>query len=84
VILHTLGAILSYQSTLGTIFARIFREFAEIFRDFAAIFTDFAQISADFQGFCTDFHQIRTFGDALASPAFLPPTPLFEDLLTCY
>jgi len=42
------GAILSNQTTLGTIFARGSMEFAQFFRDFANIFIDFAQIFTDF------------------------------------
>jgi len=38
VFLQTLGAIFSNQTTLGIIFARIFRDFAQIFKDFARNF----------------------------------------------
>jgi len=48
VFLQTLGAIVCSQTTLGVIFAQIFRDFAQIFRDFAQIFRDFAQIFRDF------------------------------------
>jgi len=44
VIVPTLGEILSNQTTLGVIFARIIKEFAQIFGDFAKVFTDFARI----------------------------------------
>jgi len=35
----------SNQTTLGAIFASIFRDFAQIFWDFAKVFTDFSLIS---------------------------------------
>jgi len=55
-----LDANFSNQSTLGAIFAHVFREFAQIFRDFARVFADFAQISTDFAQIFRDFSRIFT------------------------
>jgi len=55
VVLHTLGAIFSNQSTLDDIFACIFREFATIFKDIVKVFTDFAQILPGFVGILPGF-----------------------------
>ena len=48
----------SNQTTLGAIFARIFREFAQICRYFAKVFTDFAQIFTGFVRMFRDFARI--------------------------
>jgi len=59
--LHVIsGAMFSNQSTLGAIFACIFRGFAQIFRDFARVFTDFAQIFLEFAQIFRDFARIFT------------------------
>jgi len=71
-----LAPFFSNQSTLGAIFACIFREFAQIFRDFAKVFTDFQRLFPD-------FHQIKTFGGALETPAPPPPTPLKPVIALC-
>jgi len=47
-ILQVLGAVFSYQTTFGAIFAHIFSDFVNIFIDFAHIVTDFARIFRDF------------------------------------
>ena len=44
VFLQTLDAIFWSQTTLGAIFALIFRDFTQVFRGFAQIFRDFPQI----------------------------------------
>ena len=44
VFVQTLGAILWSPTTLGAIFAQIFRDFTQIFRGFAQIFRNFVQI----------------------------------------
>jgi len=47
VILLTLAAIFSNQTSLGTIFAQIFRGFAKVFTVFTQIYTAFARIFKD-------------------------------------
>jgi len=58
VFLQSLGAIFRSQTSLGAIFAQIFRDFAEIFMDFVRIFRDFAKIFRDFAQIFRDFAQI--------------------------
>jgi len=80
-----LGAISPNQSTLGVIFACIFREFAQIFRDFARVFTDFAQISIDFARIFRDFARIFTKSKLLGVRSHPlhppPPTPLMWSIV---
>jgi len=67
VFVQTLGAIFWSQTTLGAIFARIFRDFAQVFRDFAQIFRDIAQIFRDFARIFREFARIlnkaKLFGE---------------------
>jgi len=55
----TLGAIFSSQTTLGPIFARIFRDYAQIFKGFAQNYRHFAQI---FRNFAQIFDKSRLSG----------------------
>ena len=50
--MQTLGAIFSNQTSLGTIFAQIFRDFAKVFTEFIQIYTNFARIFKDFSRIC--------------------------------
>jgi len=62
----------SNQSTMGAIFARIFREFAEIIRGFTKVFTYFAQIStilSVFWGILPGFSPNQNFWGCTCTPA---------------
>ena len=50
--MQTLGAILSNQTSLGAIFAQIFRDFAKVFTEFIQIYTNFVRIFKDFSRIC--------------------------------
>jgi len=55
------------QTTLGAIFARVFKWFAEIFSYFANIFKNFAQIFTECARIFRNFRQIKTFAGELAT-----------------
>jgi len=61
----SLGAIFSNQSTLGIIFARIFRDFAQIFREFVK----FSQILPRFLGILPEFSPNQNFWGYTCTPA---------------
>jgi len=59
------------QTTLGAIFARIFKDL-----DFQWFYSDFQRFCPNFQGFCSSFRQFKTFGGALALLATSLPASL--------